>query len=107
MNDPADVEGVREDAAEQARGDSDERGCEQADLLSAWEDEPPERPVTRPVSASQNSEKAKPISEPASSKARMMMIKTTTIDTLRTLTQSTTWVRPCDLDLDLRGDRFR
>ena len=38
------VEGVREDAAEKARGDSDQRGCEQADVVSAWEDEPPERP---------------------------------------------------------------
>ena len=44
LDDRSDVEKVGEDAAEKARGDSDQPRCEQADVLSAREDEPPQRP---------------------------------------------------------------
>src|SRR5262245_4351760 len=41
-DDPAGIEDVAEDAAEQARGDADEGGREQPDLLTARENQPAE-----------------------------------------------------------------
>ena len=43
LDQPADVEQVGQDPAEQARGDADERRREQADVLPPGEHEPPER----------------------------------------------------------------
>src|SRR5262249_44958298 len=42
LDQPTDVEDVRQDAAEEARRDPDERRCEQADVLSAGKHEPPQ-----------------------------------------------------------------